>query len=1104
MPDVLCPNCVSLRPVLDNTASPFVCDNCGFEFSVSIEKKESGSSGRAKRTSSDTASLSRSRTIDESAGPAARSMEETTLRTIGRFELKAVLGRGGFGVVYRAYDPHLERFVALKIPTLGPNQKTKISRFLSEAKAAARLKHANIVSTFESGYVDNKYYIASEFIEGSLLSILIRKKRPTTHESVLMAQKLAKALGYAHSQGIVHRDVKPHNVIIDTDGEPQLMDFGLAKRLDDNSNVTTDGALLGTPAYMSPEQARGEIALVGPASDQYSLGVVLYHLLTGSTPCEGSPHLVISEVAKGELYSVRDVDPAIDSDIAAVCQKAMSPDITSRYATCEDFAEDLANVLAGRPVKAQPLGMIQRARRIVAMNQLVVWFSSLCAVLVLVSVGFAFKIVQLQRSESAAEYAVDKASGPSQSEVSMPTQPPENSNSNLEASPLDMPTSPKDSKAETDRKNANASKTNVVVRPDIMFEDFEDNTYGNWTASGTAFSGGPYCPLDDKSDHGFRVINSALNGRKLADSCFGSSSPLSVELTGTLVSPPFKIDRNYINFWLAGGEADACLAILRVNGKVVLSVASENEAWVLRPFAWKVAEFQTQTATFELVDNSTDLLGGRICVDSIVFSDIDQSAARTERDSEQILRSSIEWNGRHYYFAPMKANYREANQQAERVGGHLLCIESAEEAMFISQHCQDLIWLGLENQGEAWLGPENHLYTNGPWNENVEKFSPARALLAHGGEWQTTDARQLAANSYVIEFGPIEIPPSHYSVKNAAESRLAAKLILENLGQVVISTASNVKRIGSKSELPNEDFELTEVYLSKGTRFTPADLELFRELDGIERLEVIDCDTSVLEILKFTTNLREILISGGQHKWNALKHLKPNHALRKVNFGHVNITSREMRPIFDADALEEFGIVGMSVDPSLADLLLKQRGSIFSLWLNAAPGLGPKGIEKLGQLGQLQTLVLWGAGVTDSQLPAIGQLTELKYLQLGFNKGIQGKGLASLAPLTKLTDLSLWDTSLDDEGFRNLPPLPALERLAIGRNAITDVSILRLQDQKALQKLTVSETNVTDAGIRQLESHPSLNRIEAVGSKITRGTLDDMAKRKPSLTTDLP
>ena len=165
--------------------------------------------------------------------------------------------------------------------------------------------------------------------------------------------------------------------------------------------------------------------------------------------------------------------------------------------------------------------------------------------------------------------------------------------------------------------------------------------------------------------------------------------------------------------------------------------------------------------------------------------------------------------------------------------------------------------------------------------------------------------------------------------------------------------------------------------------------------------------------------------------------------------------------------------------------------------------MGAKGIEKLGKLDQLRTLVLWADGVNDDQLPAIGQLKELRYLQLGFNRGIRGNTLMSLAPLTKLEFLSLWDTSLDDAGLRNLPELTSLKTLAIGRTAITDLSIARMQDLKALQVLNVADTKVTDDGIRQLASHPSIIRIEATGSKITRATLDDLAKLKPGLTTDL-
>ncbi|MCA9047405.1 MAG: serine/threonine protein kinase, partial [Planctomycetaceae bacterium] len=169
-------------------------------------------------TSADMQTVENDGTTTQTARSTAGSSDEPTVRTLGRFQLKSVLGVGGFGKVYRAWDPQLERFVALKVPTFGRNQQTRIKRFLSEAKAAARLKHANIVTTFESGKADRQYYIASEFIKGRLLSELIRDNPPSVSESVEIVRKLADALAYAHSQGILHRDVKPHNVIIDNNG----------------------------------------------------------------------------------------------------------------------------------------------------------------------------------------------------------------------------------------------------------------------------------------------------------------------------------------------------------------------------------------------------------------------------------------------------------------------------------------------------------------------------------------------------------------------------------------------------------------------------------------------------------------------------------------------------------------------------------------------------------------------------------------------------------------------------------------------------------------------------------------------------------------------
>jgi serine/threonine protein kinase len=315
-------------------------------------------------------------------------------KKIGRYELKKLLGQGGFGKVYLAFDPDLERDIALKVLTLGSGQKNRIQRFLIEAKAAARLKHPNIVPTYVSGQADGKYFIASEFIEGELLSKQLKRQAFSPVQSARIVLKLARALSYAHDNDVVHRDVKPHNILIDQRGEPHLMDFGLAKRVDDDSKVTSDGSVLGTPAYMSPEQARGEVSSVGPSSDQYSLAVVLFQMLTGTTPFQGPPHLVIADVAKGKVPSVNSLRSDVSRDLAAVCDRALRSEPEDRYVSCEAFAADLENWLGNRPVTARPLTTYQEICRYLAQHKVMASFTAAIITLLLltmISLGVIWK-----------------------------------------------------------------------------------------------------------------------------------------------------------------------------------------------------------------------------------------------------------------------------------------------------------------------------------------------------------------------------------------------------------------------------------------------------------------------------------------------------------------------------------------------------------------------------------------------------------------------------------------------------------------------------------------------------------------------------------------
>jgi tRNA A-37 threonylcarbamoyl transferase component Bud32 len=268
---------------------------------------------------------------------------------LGRYEIIDILGKGHHATVFRAFDPVLQREVALKLPRHDVTLTTRaMERFLAEARALARLRHPRIVPVYEAGRVGDRHYIAMALIEGHSLAELIATDKIPHQTSVEIVVALAEALAYAHNLGIVHRDVKPANIRMDRQGSVYLMDFGIAYCPDSGEVPTPVGTILGTPAYVAPEQARGGQTDVLPASDQYSLGAVLYELLCGRPPFCGPPSFVLFHAIHRDPPPPRATNPRVPRPLSAICQKAMAKRPEDRYSSCQDLADDLHRWLGGR------------------------------------------------------------------------------------------------------------------------------------------------------------------------------------------------------------------------------------------------------------------------------------------------------------------------------------------------------------------------------------------------------------------------------------------------------------------------------------------------------------------------------------------------------------------------------------------------------------------------------------------------------------------------------------------------------------------------------------------------------------------------------------
>jgi len=284
---------------------------------------------------------------DAFSPPAADPVSTAMSERIGRFQVRAVLGAGTFGTVYRAYDPQLEREVALKVPRRsGVENPHHLERFMREAKSAAKLRHPHIVPVFETGFDGTHHYIASAFIEGRTLADAVQCGPMPPRQAVPLVRALAEALAHAHENGIVHRDVKPGNVLLDSAREPYLTDFGLAHR-QDAVPLTRLGSFLGTPGYMAPELARGTTGECNPACDQYSLGVLLYELLCGRKPFEGPAEIVLFHAVESAPPLPRQLNPSVPAGLEAICLKAMAKQSQDRFAGCRQLAEALGHWLEG-------------------------------------------------------------------------------------------------------------------------------------------------------------------------------------------------------------------------------------------------------------------------------------------------------------------------------------------------------------------------------------------------------------------------------------------------------------------------------------------------------------------------------------------------------------------------------------------------------------------------------------------------------------------------------------------------------------------------------------------------------------------------------------
>ena len=347
--------------------------------------------------------IDRARSDDKRDGNQPDGSSER-VKYFGEYELLEEIARGGMGVVYKARQSRLNRTVALKMILSGQlASEDDVLRFYIEAEAAASLEHPGIVPIFEIGEHEGQHFFSMGFIDGAGLDVQVKEGPMAPREAAALTQQVCEAIAYAHSKNVIHRDLKPANVLIDGTGQAKVTDFGLAKKTDGDSDLTGTGQILGTPGYMPPEQASGETDTIGPAADIYSLGAILYALLTGRPPFQSANVMdTLLAVLEQEPVAPRQLNPALDQDLETICLKCLQKDAGRRYGTTDEVVAELGRYLNGEPIHARPISKLERGWRWCKRKPALAGLGALAAVMLL-TFGIGGPLVAMHQSALRTE-----------------------------------------------------------------------------------------------------------------------------------------------------------------------------------------------------------------------------------------------------------------------------------------------------------------------------------------------------------------------------------------------------------------------------------------------------------------------------------------------------------------------------------------------------------------------------------------------------------------------------------------------------------------------------------------------------------------------------